>query len=660
VSEAEGQHRAVLIGIDAYRSKPLSGAVNDIDAVQRLLIERAGVPPENIRRLASPRAGRPRGSAIPEVPASLENIRAALDELATLAQPGDRVLIYYSGHGARVPFALPGDAALFREAIVPAGADVGAVRPEQLLFDHELNERLAEIAQRTPSVSCILDCCHSAGVTRAPALEDAMARCLEPHELGWTAPPITAVPEPATAAAPTRGEALELSSTHHLVAACLDYELAVECPAAGGAFQGLFTRALLRALAGISDPELTTVPWSRIWPAIRAEVEQHNPAQHVWMSGSPARAILGGPPVDGDPGLPIRRAGDAYEIGAGTLESITEGAVLAVYGEQPLRFPALGSDVDRAARRGLLRVTSAHADRARAVVLGAPFALPPGARGRLVEAGAAARLRCALVPPNEIIAAELRASPLLEVVDAGAARVLLQQDADSDRWLLVDDVHEATKDEALFVLRPEDLGHAREILELYFHYALPQRLAESLRDLPGALELQVLAYDRELSAFDAQEADLPEAPTWGRSAYCLRSGARVCFRVRNRSRERLRVALLNSAASGKVQILGNQIIDGQSAKVFWARDKLGVPFEMTLPPGKQQGIDRLIAVGTTAMSKNLGYLGFERMFADIVAPWRGVPRGEDHRKDVIVPPPGERWTAARALVTTTSMLRSER
>ena len=47
-------YHVLLIGIDAYQSRPLKGCVQDIDSIQRLLIDRAGVPASAITRLVSP------------------------------------------------------------------------------------------------------------------------------------------------------------------------------------------------------------------------------------------------------------------------------------------------------------------------------------------------------------------------------------------------------------------------------------------------------------------------------------------------------------------------------------------------------------------------------------------------------------------------------
>ena len=324
----------MLIGVEAYRTRALTGCVNDINAVQRLLLERVGVPRANIQRLASSHA--PRATGLPEAPATLANIRAALAALSAQIQEGDDVLFYYSGHGVRMPI-LSGGYTLHREALVPID---GEDDPEnRLLYDHELNGYLAGIAAVARSVTCVLDCCHSAGVTRSAAPAGLRARALDPiRDLGWRGRSLAAAaaaspvrtrggPSPATGAAtaprsaapsPARGGAehrLEhggdaperVGSRWHVVSACLDFETAVEGTGDDGVTHGLLTRAWLRALARVPDDELRMVRWSHIWQAMCDSIEEEHAQQHPWMTGSPASRVLGGPRVDGDAGLPLRR-----------------------------------------------------------------------------------------------------------------------------------------------------------------------------------------------------------------------------------------------------------------------------------------------------------------------------------------------------------------
>jgi hypothetical protein len=633
-AEEPASYHALLIGIDDYAKRPLNGCVNDIDAVQKILIERARVPKDRILRLASPKPGATCSTEIPAQPATLANLRGAFATLAKRANEGDRVFIYYSGHGARVEFARPDKRTFHREALVPVDYDHA---PAALLYDHELNRLLGDIAARTRSVTFVLDCCHSAGATRAGELTP---RFLDARgDLGLTAP----IPSAETGATSSGSIARPVDDCH-VVSACLNHELAREGLGADGRTHGLLTRAFVRSLETVSDAELPEVPWSRIWQTMRGDVEDENPQQHLWMAGNARRAVLGGQPVDGDPGFPVRRDGDRYELGAGTLASVTEAALVAVYGEKPAHFPPIDSAEDKAARLGVMRVTSAQKSSATATAEGQPFEIPPGARGRIIAPGKAARLRCAIVPAEPVVAKAVAESPLLELVEPGHAQARLEQAG--DRWILTDDVHGTDPGCELCVLTSAQLDRARDVLDHYFSYALPLRLAESAIDLPCALKLWVLSCPEALSPDAAETTDLAEAPTKaGSSTYDVTEGAGICFRVQNTSSEQLRVTLVNAATSGKVQILDEQSIDAGSTHTFWAENTIGAPFEMTLPKGRRQGIDRLIAIGTTAI-KNVRYLGIDRGFADVLAVKREV--GAKTQK----PTPVERWTATQVIIKT--------
>lgn len=186
-AEAPGDH-VLLIGIDAYDGcTPLRGCVNDIDAVQRLLIDRLHVAPARITRLAAPFSATRHevDEGIVEKAPTLDNIRAELDRLGKNANPGDRVLIYYSGHGTQVKVVEPDTGTTFvREALVPKDHVVNLVE-QQYLFDWELNELLSVIATRTSHVLCVLDACCSRGATRdLPGDARSQARYIEPARTG--------------------------------------------------------------------------------------------------------------------------------------------------------------------------------------------------------------------------------------------------------------------------------------------------------------------------------------------------------------------------------------------------------------------------------------------------------------------------------------------
>ncbi|HEY0194704.1 MAG TPA: caspase family protein, partial [Kofleriaceae bacterium] len=379
---------ALLIGIDHYLGhSSLRGCVNDVDAVQRVLLDQLGLVPDDITRLDSPRPDTTHDTRVPRRDATLAHIEAALAELASSSvAPGDRVFIYFSGHGHR-ELRERGDRRTRSEALVP----MDLLAPDgsyQLLFDYQLNRRLAQIAARTSSVSIVLDCCFSAGLSRG----DGQPRCLElPPGARYAHLRGAAGSEPLA-----RGVA-----DCHVVAACQAHETSCERSDAAGVF-GVFTRAFTRAL-GEARRALGELTWAEIWQPMRATVEQLSSAQHAWMDGGAARAVFGGPPVDREPGLAVYREGDAFHVAAGSLAEVTPGTVLGVYGPSPAYLPWLDSEDDRAARLGELEVVTAELGHAIARPRGPAaktFDLPADARARILAPGREAGLRYAIDPPD--------------------------------------------------------------------------------------------------------------------------------------------------------------------------------------------------------------------------------------------------------------------
>jgi uncharacterized protein with von Willebrand factor type A (vWA) domain len=572
----ERNYHVLLIGIDNYQRHPLRGCVNDIDRIQQLLIQRLGIPGHQIRRLASPLPDALHETTVPEREATLSNIRAEFMALASDAvQPGDSVFIYYSGHGIRTKINASDNREFHREALVPVDFE-NADGSRTFLFDYELGELVGNIAARTRSCTLVFDC--DSGTT-ALRRDDCQ-----------------------------------------VVSACLPHER-VKDVIIDGRHTGLFTHTLLRELEVRSNIDLSRLSWSTIWSEMCARVAENNPWQHPWMTGNPASPVFGGPTIDGDDALSIRREGDVYEVGAGTLAGIAPSALVAVYGEHPRRLPRPGSEEDRAARCGLLQVTSASRARAIAVSGGRAFALPPGARGRVIKPGKVARLYCRIMPPDKMIAATLSKSPFVELVESAAAEVGLTQVEGA--WYLEDELHAPDPARALVTLRPHQLFLACEVLEHYYRYILPVRVARSACDLPRALELTLLGCPQELAPQDAQTTQLldafrsPDAFTVP-GGLALREGTQICIQLTNRSQHRLRVTLLNSSARGEVHILGEHVLESRGSYRFWHANVLGKPFTLKLPAGVQFAADRLVAIGTTAMGMDLRHLVVKRGFSDIL------------------------------------------
>lgn len=648
-----GQHHVLLIGIDAYDGGgSLSGCVNDVDEVFRVLTTRVGIGADRITRLTSP--SRLPGDRVP----TLDTIRTELARLSSAeVGPGDRVLVYYSGHGTQCIVAGNDGKRFSREALLPKDKVRGPER--RFLFDWELNRLIGRIAARTARVTVVLDCCSSAGVTRDLSSTSAKtaARFFPSHDVyqlrnedAW--PGL----DREQAGARVRGITSDLGIVPgiQLIAACRDDERAREATPDNAPAYGLLTRALVGALDEIPVDQLARLRWGRIWRAIERGVRAANPRQNPYISGGYGRHVFGfGADEDADCGYAVREVSGGYELDVGRLHGVTPGAEIAVYGERPPVFPPLGSADDLAVRCGRLRVTAADASAATAAAT-ATFALPHAARGRLVKAGPDARLRVRLVPPNPELAARLAGSELLEIIAGdGDADVELVQRPDQ-AWAITDDIHGRGDDAIepeLVALTPDRMPLARAALEHYHGYSAPLRLARACRDLPDLLHISVL--DATNPPGDEQEAQDPRLPLVEgglRASYEVSSGAHVCFVVDNASDVALQVTLICCAMSGRVQILGEQVIRAHSRYAFWANDRLGAPFAMSLPDKRPSGIDRIVAIGTTNRAVSLQYLRRSMSFEEVLNPRRTVRATPDPER----PLPVEQWTAAMTTVRITA------
>ena len=339
--------------------------------------------------------------------------------------------------------------------------------------------------------------------------------------------------------------------------------------------------------------------------------------------------------------------GAGYSVDAGSLAGVTVDAEIGVYGADPPAFPPLDSAQDLVARKGTIRVVRAERASSEAVAT-APFVLPEAPRGRLVRSGRDAGLRVAVAPNDAGLAAQLAASPLIELVDPEQAELTLTRRADGG-WALADDVHgtgQNAGEPVLAVIPADRLDMARAAVEHYHGYSAPLRLARACRDLPCLLRLWLLdCNDAALTAEEAQDPDLPQVQPGAHAPYEIKVGDRVCFVVENAAGVALSVALFDCAPSGRVRLLGDKRVPPLAKHVFWLGDTLGAPFVASLPNDARVGVDRIAAIATTRPDVSLRYLERSQKFAEILAPPMG---GEPRLRDLggVEEPAAESWTSA--------------
>ncbi|WP_374651656.1 caspase domain-containing protein [Dongia sp.] len=143
--------KALLVGINNYPedANRLEGCINDVFTMSAVLQE-CGVPPESIRTCLDDRA---------TAKGILDRMNWLLDD----PKPGDELIFYYSGHGARIPqYGDDFEPDHHVEALVPWDFDW---TPEKAISDDQIYALYSQLPYDCRLIM-IFDCCHSGGIHR--------------------------------------------------------------------------------------------------------------------------------------------------------------------------------------------------------------------------------------------------------------------------------------------------------------------------------------------------------------------------------------------------------------------------------------------------------------------------------------------------------------
>lgn len=616
--------KALLIGIDAYDTRPLAGCVNDALAVSAYLSEKLGVPESDQVRLLAP------AGATPD--ATWPTRRAIVGALEALADAGPEaaVFVYFSGHGARDVRGM-----LACEALAPIDFDRAG-----LLYDYDFNRLLVGIARRVGSLSVVLDCCHSAGAKRlGDGAPTGRVRTLPPEA-------IEAAPAPPAPSDRGMGGGLGGEAAAFVVAAaCQANELASEVWL-DGQDRGAFTAAWLDAVAHSVRPA-DALTWTEVWPALRARLAKLSRSQVPQVLGDAGRAIFTGAPGH-QPGLAIERKGARHAIAGGVLTGVDVGAVIAVFGPEVVALPAPGVEAPEDAI-GLIEVLEAHPfdaigravvfDRGGGCLPAPPFDVPPGARGRVLRPGPGDALTVYLDPRDAALEAALERAGIRVVGAADDPRIeCTVERVDGDRFVVRDAVYaegpdaDPKRDPA--AVGPWWWGARDDLVEVLGHYALyrrPLRLAERGQPEAPALTVRVLdcADEAAVAATDPHGPTLPEVggdPT-GRFAVAVEEDQPVCVTVTNVGRNGLYVTLIDCGAGGDVTVLGTGLyLDRRQTDTFWLEGNLRAPFYASLPEHRRRngwgGVERLVVIGTDRPDVAFDELTLPEL-EEVIEPHRG-------------------------------------
>jgi metacaspase-1 len=143
--------RALLIGINEYPdpTNRLEGCLNDVFLMSSVLQE-SGFDPEEIRVVLDDRA-------------TTQGMWDRLHWLLDGVRDNDQRLLFYSGHGARMPdYNIKGEPDHVDECLVPY--DFNWSRAHAIL-DNQFYELYSQLPYGSYFVA-VFDCCHSGGLTR--------------------------------------------------------------------------------------------------------------------------------------------------------------------------------------------------------------------------------------------------------------------------------------------------------------------------------------------------------------------------------------------------------------------------------------------------------------------------------------------------------------
>ena len=231
----EGQVRALVIGIDAYRSvAPLKGAVSDARDIESAL-RRTGVA--DLTTLVDDAADR-------------DSVLRAINALLGRTVSGDLVLLSIAGHGAREPEHVKGSQPDGMDSVfLLPGFAITAAGSKQRIIGSEFNHFIKKFEERGARVLFVADTCHGGGMTRD----------VDPRgdEMSFRQVPLYRIPDDAYAPVSTASDAflteLDFAKTAFLAAVDRNTKAPeVRIPGVPS-YRGALSYAVARALEGAAD-----------------------------------------------------------------------------------------------------------------------------------------------------------------------------------------------------------------------------------------------------------------------------------------------------------------------------------------------------------------------------------------------------------------------
>ncbi len=548
--------RALLIGIDDYKASgvtDLRGCVNDVELMKNILIGKFDVPAENVEVLKDTEATHQK---------IVDTIRS---HLIDKAQPGDIVILHYSGHGSQMRDASGDEIDEYDETLVPHDSRTEGVFD---ITDDQVNGLLKQLTAKTKNVTFIFDSCHSGAAIRA----GNAVREIQPDDRPPPLPPDYAISSRSIG----EGDAdFRLNGSDYvLISGCLATELSNEAMF-NQRRHGVMTWFLAQALQAAGD----TSTYRSIMDEVSAEVTHRYPSQQPQLEGPGTHLrVFGTDRINPLPYVLARPLdGQTVELEGGKVYGLREGSVLKVYAPGT-------ADFAKAEATATVKLTQVDDFTARAVI----------EEGGPVESQSKAVLESVMYGDTSIpvyvgveahsslrnVAAMLESYPAITLTGSGAdARVIVDVGGDGssitinsgDLELLVPPVSLSADDHVERVVRQvQDIVHWLTVMDL-------------------KSPTQAIAIE-----FELQRKDDPAGAAEPRK---IPPETQLTYRVHNRDNEPLFVYVLDVSSDGSIALLYPQV-DGAQEELP-PKGTLEKTIETFLPEGRDAVIDVLKVIATT-------------------------------------------------------------
>ena len=283
-------NHALIITVSEYQRSPLPGVLNDRKLANELA-RRFGVPAQNIAELSEQQVTR-------------EGLKQSLADMNQAIMPGDKLYVYFSGHGARFFNKTTGQCT---ESIV--------MQDMHVVTNAEFASMLKPLSSKTDKTIVMLDSCHSGGVAQAASTRDvAPGAGLRAKFLPEASSPQCSLAVNERGFSQTRGADLNTTDNNlAILAAARNNEVAWDT-SKGGALTYNFEQCLSGGAedadhsGSLSMRELTACVQARL-----DKTQGESARQHATLAGNDSLIPAF---VDGDAGLatadPLATLNDIY------------------------------------------------------------------------------------------------------------------------------------------------------------------------------------------------------------------------------------------------------------------------------------------------------------------------------------------------------------